>query len=85
QSSKTKSGAGGTGLGLAICREILQAHHGKIWAENDSEGGAVFRFELPVVPPEGKTSTSKKPASRPALLPPLDLEGGVGEMMIDPA
>ena len=48
QSSKTKTGAGGTGLGLSICREIMTAHKGRIWAENNPEGGAIFRFELPV-------------------------------------
>lgn len=47
QSSKTKTGAGGTGLGLAICKEIIQAHHGRIWAENNPEGGATFSFVLP--------------------------------------
>ena len=47
QSSKTKTGAGGTGLGLAICQEIIKAHHGKIWAENNSAGGATFNFILP--------------------------------------
>jgi PAS domain S-box-containing protein len=47
QSSKTKTGAGGTGLGLAICKEIIQAHNGKIWAENNPEGGSTFSFLLP--------------------------------------
>ncbi len=47
QSSTTKSGAGGTGLGLAICREIVEAHHGRIWAENAPDGGAVFHFVVP--------------------------------------
>jgi len=47
QSSITKSGAGGTGLGLAICKEIIQAHNGKIWAENNPEGGSTFSFMLP--------------------------------------
>lgn len=47
QSSKTKTGAGGTGLGLAICYEIISAHGGKIWAENNEKGGAVFKFILP--------------------------------------
>ena len=47
QSSKTKTGAGGTGLGLAICREIISAHNGKIWAENNPEGGSTFSFLLP--------------------------------------
>jgi PAS domain S-box-containing protein len=47
QSSKTKKGFGGTGLGLAICKEIIQAHNGRIWAENNPEGGATFSFILP--------------------------------------
>ena len=47
QSSKTKTGAGGTGLGLSICQEIVKAHHGKIWAENNPDGGATFSFILP--------------------------------------
>ena len=48
QSSKTKTGAGGTGLGLAICHEIVDAHRGRIWAENRPEGGTVFSFEIPL-------------------------------------
>jgi PAS domain S-box-containing protein len=47
QSSKTKTGAGGTGLGLSICKEIITAHKGKIWAENNPEGGTTFSFVLP--------------------------------------
>ncbi len=47
QSSKTKTGAGGTGLGLSICREIIEAHQGKIWAENLPEKGAVFQCVIP--------------------------------------
>ncbi len=50
QSSKTKSGAGGTGLGLSICKEIIDGHHGNIWAESkpNAEAGALFRFEIPL-------------------------------------
>lgn len=47
QSSKTKSGAGGTGLGLSISHEIAIAHKGKLWAEHNPDGGAIFRLFLP--------------------------------------
>ncbi|NOQ77615.1 MAG: PAS domain S-box protein [Methylococcaceae bacterium] len=47
QSSKTGSGIGGTGLGLAISKHIIDAHDGKIWAENTVKGGALFSFTLP--------------------------------------
>ena len=47
QSSKTRTGAGGTGLGLSICLEIIEAHKGRIWAENNPDGGAVVRFRIP--------------------------------------
>ncbi|MFI5280128.1 MAG: DUF4118 domain-containing protein [Gemmatimonadales bacterium] len=50
------SGAGsGVGLGLTICRGIVSAHGGRIWAENRPDGGAVFRFTLPLTgpPPTG--------------------------------
>ena len=42
------TGAGGTGLGLAICKEIIEQHGGRIWAENAAAGGAVFSILLPV-------------------------------------
>ena len=44
----TKS-ARGTGLGLYISNSIVQAHGGKMWAENNSDGkGATFTFTLPL-------------------------------------
>jgi two-component system sensor histidine kinase VicK len=45
----TKSQSG-TGLGLFICKSIIEAHGGKIWAENNKngEGGATFAFSLPL-------------------------------------
>ena len=37
----------GAGLGLAIVRGIVEAHGGKVWAENAPGGGALFRFTIP--------------------------------------
>jgi signal transduction histidine kinase len=38
---------GGAGLGLAIARGIVEAHHGRIWAENIAGQGALVGFILP--------------------------------------
>ncbi len=38
----------GMGMGLPISRTIIEAHGGRFWAENNSSGGATFRFTLPL-------------------------------------
>jgi two-component system, OmpR family, sensor histidine kinase KdpD len=53
---------GGVGLGLTICRGIIEAHGGRIWAENRTGGGAVFRFAIPLSedPPPIATDYTEK-------------------------
>jgi len=38
----------GMGMGLPISRTIVEAHKGRLWAENKDDGGASFRFTLPI-------------------------------------
>ena len=52
----SKSTTGGLGLGSSICRTIVEAHGGRIWAENNEDGGASFYFTLPkAAEPRGNT------------------------------
>jgi len=61
----------GMGLGLAVCRTIVQAHHGRIWCENNAGRGATFRFEL--ARSEGREKTAARPeAARPQPAPPTE-------------
>ena len=46
--NKSSDSSRGMGIGLSICRSIIKAHNGRIEAKNKIDGGAVFRFVLPV-------------------------------------
>lgn len=56
---------GGVGLGLTICLGIVEAHGGRIWAENRSGGGAVFRFSIPL-PDHQPSVETEQPEHRQA-------------------
>ena len=45
---RSASDVSGTGLGLAISKEIVELHHGKIWAESEAQQGARFIFTIPL-------------------------------------
>jgi signal transduction histidine kinase len=45
------SGVGGAGLGLAVCRDIIEAHHGRLRAESRQGKGSTFTLLLPACPP----------------------------------
>lgn len=52
----------GMGMGLSIVRTLVQSHGGRIWAENRSTGGAIFRFTLRLA----KRASAAKPSARGA-------------------
>jgi two-component system sensor histidine kinase KdpD len=55
---------GGVGLGLTICRGVVEAHGGRIWAENRSGGGALFRFSIPLPDQQPPVETEQTEAGQ---------------------
>jgi PAS domain S-box-containing protein len=69
----------GVGMGLSICRSIIDAHGGRLWADMNASCGAVFRFTLPGVDKELRTSV------RPARLAREPREDTVSDAAHQPA
>jgi two-component system sensor histidine kinase BaeS len=61
--SRSRS-SGGSGLGLAIARQLVIAHRGEIWAENN-DLGATFTFTLPLAPKRESMPSHVKALSPP--------------------
>ena len=61
KSGPDASGKGGTGLGLSMCRDIIEAHHGRIRVETAVGKGTAFTLKLPTAP--AKTNERAAPAA----------------------
>jgi signal transduction histidine kinase len=53
------AGQGGTGLGLSVCRDIVEAHHGRLRAQSRLGEGSTFTLILPACPPPDAAADSK--------------------------
>jgi signal transduction histidine kinase len=53
-------GLGGTGLGLSVCRDIVEAHHGRLRAESRVGQGTTFTLRLPSCPTPAPAKTKAK-------------------------
>jgi hypothetical protein len=57
--------ASGMGLGLSICRQIVEAHGGRIWVDTDLPVGTAFRFTVPIATAAGPAGSPADEASDP--------------------
>jgi signal transduction histidine kinase len=58
KSGPDESGKGGTGLGLSMCRDIIEAHKGRIRVESTVGKGTAFTLKLPIAETKSRSSAS---------------------------
>lgn len=58
-----ETGKGGTGLGLASCRQIIEAHRGRIRVESTLGKGTQFTIKLPIATPQAATGVPREAAT----------------------
>ncbi|HEV2971913.1 MAG TPA: ATP-binding protein [Pirellulales bacterium] len=76
KSGPDASGKGGTGLGLAMCRDIIDAHHGRIRVDSTPGRGTAFTLRLPAKRPvAARPASSPIPVIAPAGSKPAILDG----------
>ena len=63
------SGKGGTGLGLAFCRDVIEAHQGRIRVESSVGKGTAFILKLPAVVPAAAAPGVQLPAAPAPIAP----------------
>jgi signal transduction histidine kinase len=73
KSGPDASGKGGTGLGLSLCKDIIEAHHGRIRVDSTPGKGTAFTLKLPVVvaAPAAPTAPAAHIPIIPIVAPPV--------------
>ncbi len=71
KSGPDATGKGGAGLGLSMCRDIVEAHHGRIRVESSPGKGTAFILKLPLAPTAAKNAATGNPSAAPLPAPPI--------------
>jgi signal transduction histidine kinase len=77
--------AHGSGIGLSLVKELVEAHGGRVTADNNASGGARVRVELPLDSPAEAVSveTLERPRLRPSDYG-IDVKTGPGRTLLEP-